>query len=270
MIWKSLGARTASTVILVPMVVGLFWYGGIPLLFFLLTVTLIMAFEWDRLNAVSVTKLAFFGLAGFSIAALVSMKIFGYPSVLAILGLAIIGQIVVTWRENRSVLIGAIGPIYIILPVCTLLWLADLPKVGSGIVFWLMVSVWTTDVFAYFVGGLLGGPKLAPRISPGKTWSGLMGGVLAATVIGGLLYGMFIPFDVLEISLQNFLLAALMAISAQIGDLGESWLKRKQMVKDSGKLIPGHGGLLDRVDGLILSTPLLAFLVFLANDNWFG
>ena len=89
-------------------------------------------------------------------------------------------------------------------------------------------------------------------------------------MIGGLLYGMFIPFDVLEISLQNFLLAALMAISAQIGDLGESWLKRKQMVKDSGKLIPGHGGLLDRVDGLILSTPLLAFLVFLANDNWFG
>ena len=125
-------------------------------------------------------------------------------------------------------------------------------------------------MFAYFVGGLLGGPKLAPRISPGKTWSGLMGGVLAATVIGGLLYGMFIPFDVLEISLQNVLLAALMAISAQIGDLGESWLKRKQMVKDSGKLIPGHGGLLDRVDGLILSTPLLAFLVFLANDNWFG
>ena len=115
-----------------------------------------------------------------------------------------------------------------------------------------------TDICAYFVGRSIGGPKLAPRISPGKTWAGLLGGMGGAGLIGGL---------VALAGGAGFWLAApvaiVLAVVAQVGDLFESLLKRAAGVKDSGHLIPGHGGLLDRIDGLVFAAPVFAGLVWL-------
>lgn len=121
----------------------------------------------------------------------------------------------------------------------------------------LIACVWATDIGAYFAGRQIGGPKLAPRISPNKTWAGLLGGMLTATVISMLLSLAF-PFP--HTMVQAAWMGALLAVVAQTGDLFESWMKRKADIKDSGTLIPGHGGILDRVDGLTFTAPLLVIL----------
>lgn len=138
----------------------------------------------------------------------------------------------------------ALGLAYIGLPAAGLLWLRALPW-GFEIVAWLVAVVVATDIFAYFSGKLIGGRKLAPQISPGKTWTGLVGGVIAATLVG---WGVATHYQ-----LPPFLAASggLMAVLAQAGDLYESWLKRRAGVKDSGHILPGHGGVFDRIDGLL-------------------
>lgn len=135
-----------------------------------------------------------------------------------------------------------LGYIYIAIPALSLIFL---DYVSWKLVLWALLVVWTTDIFAYFAGRSLGGPKLAPRISPNKTWSGLIGGVVGAAVIG---WG---AADVLELQQRFFAAGGAMAVLAQAGDLYESALKRRAGVKDSGTLLPGHGGVLDRLDGLL-------------------
>ncbi|HZG08446.1 MAG TPA: phosphatidate cytidylyltransferase [Allosphingosinicella sp.] len=126
------------------------------------------------------------------------------------------------------------------------------------LVFWAMLVTWSTDIFAYFAGRSIGGPKLAPRISPNKTWAGLIGGMAGAAVIGGIAAWLF------GLDLLFVLAGALMGLLSQLGDLYESKVKRRLGVKDSGTLLPGHGGMLDRVDGLLpvaIATLALLLLV---------
>jgi phosphatidate cytidylyltransferase len=127
-----------------------------------------------------------------------------------------------------------------------------------GLVFWVMVVTWATDIFAYFAGRAIGGPKLAPRISPNKTWAGLAGGMAGAGLAGwGIAWLFDLGFPFLWIGVP-------MAAAAQAGDLYESWVKRRAGVKDSGTLLPGHGGVLDRLDGL-LAVALLTLLLLAAG-----
>jgi phosphatidate cytidylyltransferase len=150
------------------------------------------------------------------------------------------------------------GILYVGLPAMALVWLRNDVPGGLEHVLWLMIVVWATDICAYFAGRSIGGPKLAPRISPGKTWAGLLGGMAGAGLFGGLLA---LTFG------AGFWLAASVgmgvAVVSQLGDLFESALKRRAGVKDSGHLIPGHGGLLDRIDGLVFAAPLFAAIVWL-------
>ena len=125
------------------------------------------------------------------------------------------------------------------------LWLWRL-SAGPWAIFFLFAVVWCSDIGAYAAGRALGGPRLAPAISPGKTWSGAAGGLLAAIVGGGLVAGSW--------SIRVFVAAMLLGLASQLGDLGESAAKRHYRVKDSGRLLPGHGGLLDRVDGLMAAA----------------
>jgi phosphatidate cytidylyltransferase len=138
----------------------------------------------------------------------------------------------------------------------------DRPDLGLAGILWIFAVVWATDIAAFFVGRRLGGPKLWPRVSPGKTWSGFAGGLVAGT-LAGLAVVLFAAQAgaPLPASLPLLVVAAALAsIASQLGDLGESALKRKCSVKDSGHLIPGHGGVMDRLDGFVA----VAFLVGLA------
>jgi phosphatidate cytidylyltransferase len=126
------------------------------------------------------------------------------------------------------------------------------------LVLWAMLVTWSTDIFAYFAGRSIGGPKLAPKISPNKTWAGLIGGMIGAGVVGGVAAWAF------ELDILFAVAGAPMGLLAQLGDLYESKVKRRLGVKDSGSIIPGHGGVLDRVDGLLpvaLATLGLLLLV---------
>ena len=151
------------------------------------------------------------------------------------------------------------GFLYIAIPSFALL---TMNWVWYGLTFWMMIVTWSTDIFAYFAGRSIGGPKLAPKISPNKTWAGLGGGFLGAAVAGALAS---IAFD---LGAPFFYIGGLMGLIAQAGDLYESWLKRRAGVKDSGTILPGHGGALDRLDGL-LPVILVTFLI-LAGGVWTG
>jgi phosphatidate cytidylyltransferase len=130
---------------------------------------------------------------------------------------------------------------------------------GFALALWTLAIVWATDIGAYFAGRAIGGPKLAPVISPNKTWAGLFGGMVLAGVAGGAItfFG--------HLPVLTYWLAPLLAIAAQLGDLAESGMKRRAGVKDSGHILPGHGGLLDRIDGMLPVAILVAALV--ANGN---
>lgn len=142
------------------------------------------------------------------------------------------------------------GFIYALLPALALLWIRE--RAGINLLLWSFIVTWSTDIGAYFTGRKFGRRKLAPTISPGKTVEGLCGGIAAATLLGGAW--------VLAVGLEKILLACapLFAIAAQAGDLFESAIKRRAEVKDSGTWLPGHGGFLDRLDGLVPVAVLTA------------
>ena len=152
------------------------------------------------------------------------------------------------------------GFVYCLLPAVSLLWIrerAEFEGLGSGfdLLIWVFLVVWSTDIGAYFAGRTIGGPKLAPSISPNKTVAGLIGGVISATILAGAwVYAVKLPAALLS-------LAVPLAVAAQLGDLFESGLKRRAGVKDSGTWLPGHGGLLDRLDGLVPVAVLTAALM---------
>ncbi|MFO1080714.1 MAG: phosphatidate cytidylyltransferase [Reyranellaceae bacterium] len=154
--------------------------------------------------------------------------------------------------------------VYALAAVLALLWLRHQPNGGRETILWIVACVWATDIGAYFVGRTAGGSKLAPRISPGKTWSGLVGGMAWSAVASAVMGYVFGLGDTVSLAL----IGAVLAVVAQIGDLLESAAKRRAGVKDSGTLIPGHGGLLDRVDGLVAVLVGVAVARLLAGGTW--
>ena len=154
---------------------------------------------------------------------------------------------------DRSIKLAG-GVIYAGFPALAILYLRDIDN-GILIMLWTLALVWATDIGAYFSGRAIGGPKLAPQFSPNKTWAGLIGGVaLTAVVSFGLHIYWGLPFYLVLVSIP-------LAILAQLGDLFESWLKRKAGAKDSGTIFPGHGGVMDRLDGLIPVAPVVALII---------
>jgi phosphatidate cytidylyltransferase len=154
--------------------------------------------------------------------------------------------------------------LYSIAAVLALLWLRHQPAFGRDTILWILACVWATDIGAYFVGSYAGGARLAPSISPSKTWSGLVGGASASAIVsalGGLAVG---AGGTLTLALTGVGIA----LVAQAGDLLESAQKRRAGVKDSGRLIPGHGGILDRIDGLIAALVFIALIRLATGGEW--
>ena len=144
------------------------------------------------------------------------------------------------------------GFVYALLPALALLWVRERDAHGLDLLIWMFIVTWSTDIGAYFAGRRFGQRKLAPTISPNKTVEGLIGGIVAATLLGGA-WAVAVGLGAALLAL-----APILAIAAQAGDLFESGMKRRAGVKDSGHWLPGHGGVLDRLDGLVPVAVLTA------------
>ena len=147
------------------------------------------------------------------------------------------------------------GPVYTALPLALLIFI-DMRPQGHLWIFFLLTVVFACDTGAFYFGRSFGKHKLHERVSPGKTWEGAFGGVFCS-LLAAMLFIKFIDLHPFNVSL--ILLVITLAIASQIGDLAESVLKRNQGVKDSGSILPGHGGILDRIDGLLFAIPVLFF-----------
>lgn len=214
--------RIVSAAFLLPLAVAAAWFGDLVFASLVGVAGLLMLWEWYRLARIPLAE--------------------GRPPRSAVLWLAA-------------------AAVYIVLPCLALVWLRERPDYGRHLVFWIFCVVWATDTGAYFAGRTIGGPKLIPSISPNKTWAGLLGGMVAAALVGGIVAAInpVLP----AFALAGF--AGLVAVVSQAGDFTESAVKRHVGVKDASQLIPGHGGVLDRLDGLLFAAPFVA-----ASDLLFG
>lgn len=259
---RELGLRIAAAAVLIPVVLAIVWLGGWWYAALLVVAGGLMAHEWCSIvHPGSMAQLALH--LGAVLAAALASGLFG--------GAAAIACIAVIWlvaglHANRaspeSRFWAYAGVPYVALPVVALAALRSDPAYGLIAVVWLLVVVWSADTAAYAAGRGIGGPKLAPSISPNKTWAGLGGAAVGAAVAGGLA-GWLMGLPWLG---PVVLIASLLGVVEQLGDLFESHLKRQYGVKDSGTIIPGHGGMLDRVDGLVAAASV-AVLIGMANSD---
>jgi phosphatidate cytidylyltransferase len=255
--------RIVSAIVLVAIALTATWLGGIVFSLFAAAISVLIFYEWTTITgqqAVS-SRLTAFGWASIIVVAVETIfrgASSGYFSSLVILlGFTITAAVIGGIKGKGYWLAG--GIFYAGLSGVSLTALRGSTEAGLiGIIF-IFAIVWGTDILAYFVGRAIGGPKLAPAISPGKTWSGAIGGTIAGTVFGCLV----VVITGFGLTFGHVAVAALLSIFSQVGDLFESFIKRKFGVKDSSHLIPGHGGVMDRVDGLVFAC-FLAFLGTLA------
>lgn len=229
-------------------------------------VALIMVLEWDRLCGAERRDTATWVLA-ITILAVIALSLAGQHAAALWSTAAGFAALYAVARglDRKAPLLEACGALYIGIPLVALLWLRDDPAYGLVSIYWLLAVVWVTDTAAFLVGRTVGGPKLLPSVSPNKTWSGFFGGVVGAMIVSlvaALWYGASTPLVLLPAG-------ALLSLVAQAGDLLESKVKRHQHVKDSGELIPGHGGLFDRVDALLAAAPALAAVYLVAGGGAF-
>lgn len=272
--WNSLKLRTLSALVLAPIAIAAAWLGGLFLPVVTAAAGAAMAWEWARLCRTDRSGSGRLEASGVVLvgAVLVAVAAAATAGAAIAIGLSLVGAAIVfsmAWREPGGEPHWlALGTLWIALPCVCLLWLAQLEDArledaGRATVLWVFAVVWATDIGAYAVGRLIGGPRLAPRWSPRKTWAGLLGGAGCAALAG---WGTARLIDVSP-ALPLVLLSAGLAIVGQFGDLAESVAKRRFGVKDSSGLIPGHGGLLDRLDGLLAVIPTVALLSLIGGGS---
>ncbi len=257
--WADLRLRILSAAVLAPLALACIWAGGAAFAGLLTFVAAGLAFEWIALCRQRTPRsIAVFAAA--PLAVLVTAWIGPGPALLLIAAATAVA-IAATGGLSRTRPL-AFGLPYLSLAAVALVWLRQPPTSGAANVIVLLLIVWSSDIGAYMVGRAIGGPRLAPAISPGKTWSGAIGGLLAAAATGlvaSLILGNR-PFSWRAIGF-----AVLIGIISQLGDLFESQLKRHFGVKDSGAMIPGHGGLLDRLDAVLTAAPAAALLALIVG-----
>lgn len=190
---------------------------------------------------------------------------YGFPWIDLVAAVAAPVMILEWSRLTRGApILRVLACLYGLAALVALLWLRHQPGSGRETILWVLACIWATDIGAYFVGRTAGGAKLAPSISPGKTWSGLIGGMAWAAVASALVGYAFGLGETMHLAIAG----AALAIVGQAGDLLESAAKRRAGVKDSGRLIPGHGGLLDRIDGLMAVLVAVAAARLVAGGAW--
>ena len=261
---SNLRIRALSALVLGPLVLGIVWLGGWPFRALILAGALLAVREWVRMIAPGPLGRSFV-TSSLAVALVVALDMAVGPATALSAAMALtllvglvpaVGSARVQARDRWW---SASGIPYVGASCVAMIWLRNDPGAGMALIYFLLLSVWANDTGAFVVGRMIGGPRLAPTISPAKTWAGFWGGiVIAGLVLGGvaLAAGARLP-------LTAGLLAALLGAASNIGDLFESAVKRRYNVKDSGGIIPGHGGVLDRIDGLLAAAPILALFHWL-------
>jgi phosphatidate cytidylyltransferase len=247
--------RLASAVVLAALAVGATILSPWSFLLLVIVGGGLVAWEWGRLtrgNGFDATAL----IEAVSVASLTILVALGRPDLaLCLLGGAAVA-IAFGGGASSSRLWPLAGLAYAALPALALVWLRGDQALGATAVLYLFAVAWTTDTASYADGRLIGGPKLAPRISPRKTWSGFIVGALTPALVGLAFATVLKSTSAWKLALVSVVLA----LACQMGDLMESWVKRRFGAKDASQLIPGHGGLLDRIDGLLLAAVLAALI----------
>ncbi len=249
---------------LAPIAVAAAWFGSPWLPIVTAVAAAGMAWEWARLcrgGRLGVSGSVLVGTVLLGVAAAATV---GVVAAVAVTGAGVALLVWAALREqDREPYWLALGALWVALPCVLLLWLASADGAGHHTLLWIFAVVWATDIGAYAIGRRLGGPRLAPRWSPRKTWAGLIGGAGCAALAGWATARFLGASSVLPL----VLVSAGLAIVGQFGDLAESVAKRRFGVKDSSGLIPGHGGLLDRLDGLLAVVPAVALLTLIGGGS---
>ncbi|MET0501079.1 MAG: phosphatidate cytidylyltransferase [Candidatus Binatia bacterium] len=258
---SNLQIRIISAVVLAIAVLLITWYGGLPFRILCAAIAMAIFYEWSRMSRLGDGSAGFLG--DFCIVVFAMALVAGLPA-LVLVGLA--AALFAVIAIFSAVRVGhqweTAGFVYAALSGLALAMLRGDDGAGLKAILFLFAVVWATDIFAYFVGRAVGGPKLAPSVSPGKTQSGALGGLIAgvaAALIVAVAAGGANPVVLAGA-------AILLSLVSQAGDLFESWVKRRHGVKDSGWLIPGHGGVMDRVDGLVAAAVALYLIGWLLSS----
>jgi phosphatidate cytidylyltransferase len=258
---QNLKMRIVSGAVLAAAAFGLAWAGPLPFALLVLVVALFVSWEWGRMVRGVGNDLAFY-VHVTAVVVAIGLACAGYAA-LGAAALLCAAIILVPLVFGRGARLSALGVFYVGLPAIALLWLRQDEPYGFAAVLLIFAIVWSSDIAAFAAGRLIGGPKLWPRISPNKTWSGLIGGVTAgafAAVLVGQAFGDGSPLRLALVGLG-------LSLVAQMGDLAESALKRLFGRKDASDLIPGHGGFMDRMDSIVAVAVAAAVLALVVNAH---
>ena len=249
--------RVITAIILAPIVIGSIFLEFPYYSLLVLAVAGCLSWEWSNLVAKEDKSLY---STVYAISAATSVMLQSFFGIIMMIFFASLLVFIKSKKEKHKALL-VLGVPYISVGVGSLMWC--MIAFSNLAVLWLLLIVWSVDIGGYLVGSTVKGPKLAPKISPNKTWAGLVGGMIFAAFFGGLLAYCF----QWENHHYYAAFAAVLAVVEQIGDLIESAIKRKVGAKDSSSIIPGHGGVFDRIDGLIFAAPFVYW--FFAYGLWY-
>ncbi|MCP4314511.1 MAG: phosphatidate cytidylyltransferase [Hyphomicrobiales bacterium] len=242
--------RTASGVALGLAVLALTWFGGIAFKLLSIVIMALVFFEWFRIVGTKSLSTACWAIGCCTIGVIGICILVGWAGVGIAVCAAGAGVLLLVRALEGADFWPSIGIVYAGFFGVAFAALRDSGEFGFAVVIFIFAVIWTTDIFAFFGGRRFGGPKLAPKVSPNKTWSGflsgLAGGIIAGMIAAAILAGTGLGWVAL--------LSAIVSVSGQMGDLFESGFKRRFGVKDSGSLIPGHGGVMDRVDSVVFAA----------------
>jgi phosphatidate cytidylyltransferase len=261
--WDNLWLRIVSAAILAPAALWIAWLGGGFFLIMVAVAVSVLSTEWALMAAPSAPARVAVTMAA-AVLGVVFLTFGGaMKSAFAMMGFGALAAAAASQGVTQRRADAAYGVLYVAPACLSIVWLRHTAQ-GAGWTVMLLATTWAADICAYAVGNALKGPKLWPRFSPNKTWTGFFGGLAgaAAASVG-------VAALLMRLSLAGAALIGLAGgLATMMGDLWESMLKRRFGVKDSGDLIPGHGGLLDRVDGLMFATIVFAAARLVVRFGW--